>query len=588
MISGGVAPTLGRMSATASSGNSSLVLAVGQIDPVVGDFKGNIEKIREAYHRACLAGARVLVTPELSVCGYPPHDLVERPEIFSRNAAALEELKKLTLGQTTALMVGHIAPTPGTQGRRAQNCVSVLEQGKEVFRQAKTLLPTYDVFDEARYFEPASEVKLWSCDGVPLAVAICEDLWGSDPAWERQLYGTDPVERYLELGAKGVIAVAASPYEMGKRVRREEIHQAVARKLGAPLVYVNQTGATDEILFDGASFTLNAQGELTGRLKSFGVEEGVVKWNLANGSSDWVFPEASRREDLAPAEITVLHRGLVHGIREYFRRTGFERAVLGLSGGIDSAVVAALAVEALGRDYVTGVAMPSQYSSSHSLSDAEVLAENLGIAFEVKPIKFLFSAALREMSEGRSPLASVAQENLQSRLRGLTLLTISNHEGSLVLTTGNKSEIATGYCTLYGDMVGALAPLGDLMKTRVYELAHEINRKLGGVIPESTLTKAPSAELKPDQKDQDTLPPYEVLDGLLADYLERGVAIEELQRKWGQKNPGKGEEWVSDLLRKVELNEFKRRQAAPVLKVTPKAFGLGRRIPLAKKWDSST
>ncbi len=562
-------------------------IAVAQIAPVVGDFEKNVALISDAYERACssypgTAGGsdgqvRLLLTPELSVSGYALLDLLDRPEIFTRTEAALAKLAALTKGKSTALAVGHVARNPKATGRAAQNCVSVLENGKVVFTQAKTLLPTYDVFDEARYFEPADSHHLWETKdeagkSVKVAFAICEDLWGGDSVLGRKIYGKVPADEYAKLKPDLVISLSASPYEFGKRDRRESLHAEIAKKLGAPLIYVNQIGATDDILFDGASFAIDAKGAFTGRLPAF--RDAYAIYDTTQDKFDC--------ETESPDELEVLVRGLIHGISEYFSRTGFKLALLGLSGGIDSAVVAALAVRALGKENVFGIAMPSQYSSPHSLTDAEALAQNLGIPFEVHPIKFLFSTASREIAEARKGLGPIALENLQSRLRGTILMTLSNHYNALVLTTGNKSEIATGYCTLYGDMCGALAPIGDLLKTRVYEVAHRLNEwaKREGVvapIPESSITKAPSAELRPDQKDEDTLPPYEKLDPMLVDYLELGLPVVEVVKKHGA--------WVPEILRKIELNEYKRRQGAPVLKASVKAFGLGRRVPIAKVWD---
>jgi NAD+ synthetase len=556
-------------------------IAVAQIDPVVGAFEVNVKKIKEAYKRACSKQARLLLTPELGICGYPPHDLVDRPEMIERCEKALDELRVFTQGQSCSLIVGHIAANPLESGRNAQNVVTILEDGKRVFRQAKTLLPTYDVFDEARYFEPAPKVQLWEKDGLKIAIAICEDLWAHDPALGRRLYGNDPVDHYREMGANLILSVSASPYIWGKRQRREELHGETARNLKAPLIYVNQVGATDEILFDGGSFAVNADGELKGRLPVFKNSFGIL--NLTP-ELEWESPQEEGREDEPPSDLETLYRGLVTGIREYFHRTGFKSAVLGLSGGIDSAVVAVLAAHALGRENVLGVGMPSQYSSAGSLEDAEEVARRLGIRFEVRPIKFLYATASREISERRGVLAPVAQENLQSRLRGLILMTLSNHDGSLVLTTGNKSEMATGYCTLYGDMCGALAPIGDLLKTRVYELANYINSAHGNPIPERSLTKAPSAELRPNQTDQDSLPPYDLLDAVLSEYLEKNTPVESIEAQIGEKEARKG--WIREILRRVEMNEFKRRQAAPVLKVSTRAFGIGRRIPVAKTWNS--
>jgi NAD+ synthetase len=558
-------------------------IAIAQISPVVGAFDANVRLIEEAYAQAVAAKADVLLTPELSVCGYPPHDLVDRPEIFERNEKALDDLLAITRGKPTALVVGHVARNPSQEGRAAQNVVTILLGGKRVFSQAKTLLPTYDVFDEARYFEPAIETRVWEFQGRKIAVAICEDLWAHDPAFGRHLYGRDPVEVYRAQKVDLLLSLSASPYVWGKPEHRERLHAETSQKLGVPLVYVNQVGATDEILFDGGSFVTNARGEIVGRLPYFKPSFGLVE--IAAEAPAWIAPPAAEREDRAPSDIEVLSRGLVVGIQEYFRRTGFAKAILGLSGGIDSAVVATLAARALGPRNVFGVAMPSQYSSSHSLEDAEALARKLGLPFEVRPIKFMFSTVSRELGEARGgALAPLALENLQARLRGLTLMTFANHYSALVLTTGNKSELATGYCTLYGDMCGAIAPLGDLFKTRVYELASHLNATGDSPIPERSITKPPSAELRPDQTDQDTLPPYDVLDALLHDYLEMKVPVAELVERHSPRFAGKPN-WVRETLRLIEVNEYKRRQAAPVLKVSPKAFGIGRRIPVAKHWD---
>jgi NAD+ synthetase len=561
-------------------------IAIAQIDPVVGAFDANVRKIQDAYERACAEQARLLLAPELAICGYPPHDLIERPEMFDRNERALQKLADLTRGKPCAIAVGHVAKNHSEVGRQAQNVISILENGKVVYRQAKTLLPTYDVFDEARYFEPATEIHPWQCDGKTISLAICEDLWSEDLVSGRHIYHQiKPIDSIEKCHPGLVISLSASPYMINKRPHREEIHAEIARRLGVPLIYVNQVGANDEVLFDGASFVADGQGKIVGRLPVFKTSFGIVDVDLEKGSARFVMPEAQDREDSAPTAIEGLSRGLVLGIRDYFQRTGFKTAILGLSGGIDSAVVATLAAHALGPKNVLGVAMPSMYSSSGSLTDAEALARNLGINFEVRPIKFLNSQAARELSERRGELAPLALENLQARLRGLLLMTLSNHYNSLVLTTGNKSELAVGYCTLYGDMCGALSPIGDVYKTQVYELANYLNEAWGQPIPQSSVTKPPSAELRPDQKDQDTLPPYDALDAVLIDYLENRVPISELEGRHLAKvaNP----DWIKKVLRLLEISEFKRRQAAPVLKVSNKAFGIGRRIPIAKFWDQS-
>jgi NAD+ synthase (glutamine-hydrolysing) len=557
-----------------------MLIALAQISPVVGDFENNVKQILAAYTRAVDAGARLLVTPELSVSGYPPHDLMDRPEMFTRTEAALETLTKATRGKKTALLVGHVQKNPKLSGRAALNSVSILEDGITIFTQAKTLLPTYDVFDEARYFEPADSIQLWQPKGekTTIALAICEDLWGNDEVLGRKIYDHNPVTEYKKLNPGLLISASSSPYEYNKGERREELHAEIARDLNCPLIYVNQVGATDDVLFDGASFAMNADGKIAGKMAAF--QPGFSVFDTELGK----FTAHSELETQSQDSLDVMMDGLILGIRAYFERTGFKLGVIGLSGGIDSAVVSALAVQALGNKNVFGVAMPSQFSSSHSLADAEDQAKRMAIPFEVRPIKFLFSAAKKEIGEARGELAPIAQENLQARLRGMTLMALANHYGALVLTTGNKSEIATGYCTLYGDMCGAIAPIGDVYKTRVYELAHRINARAvakGEIppIPDSTLKKAPSAELRPDQKDQDSLPPYDQLDALLEDYLEKYMPISELKKKHG--------EWTSDILKKIEINEYKRRQAAPVLKVSTKAFGIGRRVPIAKVWDQN-
>ncbi len=558
-------------------------IAVGQMDPVVGDFEGNIRKISVIYERACQAQARLLLTPELSLCGYPLLDLIDRPEMRNRTEAALAKIAALTRGRKTALAVGHVGRNEAKTGRPHTNRVSVFDDGKVLHFQDKTLLPTYDVFDEARYFEPAQECRPLELDGKKIGIGICEDLWADDLVLGRRLYEHAPVDQYAKQGLDILISLSASPYEYGKRERREKVHADLARRLAVPIVYVNQACANDELLFDGGSFALGRDGSVFGRLPFF--KTGFMVVDMVKSAAEGNCLSG------VPEEIQILADGLVVGIRDYFDRTGNSKAVLGLSGGIDSAVVAVLAVKALGREKVLGVAMPSQHSSSHSLADAERLAKNIGISCEVRPIKFLYSTAGRELSERRNPLAPVAQENLQSRLRGMTLMTYANHDGALVLATGNKSELAMGYCTLYGDLIGALAPIGDLLKTRVYELARYINRAWGDVIPEHSITKAPSAELRPGQKDEDSLPPYDLLDRVIHRYVEEVRPIEEIRaelgaelRKRAPKEADPGLDPLDELLRKLEAAEYKRRQAPPLLKVSRKAFGAGRRMPLGKRF----
>ena len=539
-------------------------IALAQMQSVVGAFEQNVLTIKQCYQKACAQGARILVTPELSLSGYLLYELLNRSEIFERSEKAFQDLVSFTRHQKTALVLGHFTKNEGS-GRFAYNCASVLEEGACVFTQAKTLLPDYDVFSEQRYFEPAEEQRLWFCDGIGVALGICEDFWWSSGNLSR-IYARDPVQSYVDQKASLVLALACSPYE-GKKVSvRHSLHAQVAQRVGAPLIYVNQVGATDEILFDGNSFSMGASGNLLHQLSSFRSELGFVE----------VLPEVIQHS-VAEESKEVLVRGLVFGIREYFRSAGFKKAILGLSGGIDSAVVGMLAVEALGASQVLGVMMPGPYSSPDSLEDARVLAEGLGMPYEVHPISDFFE----KMQYGlkRESWLPLTLENLQARIRGLMLMTLSNQESALVLTTGNKSEIAMGYCTLYGDTVGALAPIGDLFKTRVYELGWHLHRTRG-FLPERSLTRAPSAELRPNQRDDQSLPPYGQLDPLLEDYLEKGWSAEKLVEKYAMEP-----NFLRTLLRQIESNEYKRRQFAPSLKVTSAAFGAGRKIPIAKVWN---
>lgn len=525
----------------------------------LGDFEGNVSKIIEQYQRACAERARFVLTPELSVCGYPPQDWVQMPEWVERCDAAVQRLLEVTQGQTTALIVGHVFRSDGPRG--LHNGVSVLQGGRIVFRQAKTLLPTYDVFDEGRYFDPAPEVALWDCDGAGVALAICEDLWSSSDQ--------DPVGRYAQLGARLVLSASASPWEWGKREQRLAVHQEAARRCQAPLAYCSMVAASDEVLFDGSSFAITASGKNVIQAGSFAEAWVVLDWDPSTGK---LAAATGTEPQVSEDDWDIVRQGLRFGVREYFERTGFKKAILGLSGGIDSAVVACIAVEALGAENVRGVAMPGPFSSSHSLTDAEELAVRLGIGFEVRPIKFLYQAASREWGEARGGLSEIARENLQARLRGMLLMTLSNHDGSLVLTTGNKSEIAVGYCTLYGDMVGALGPIGDLFKTEVYIFAR---RFFGELIPQSTLTKPPSAELRAGQTDQDSLPPYAELDAFIRDWWVEGKPLE---------SASVGRQWAARISQMMLSQEFKRAQAAPLLRVSKKAFGIGRRVPIAKIW----
>lgn len=552
-------------------------IALAQLNPRVGDIEASLKAILSAHKKAEAAGARLLVTSELALTGYPPLDLLDRPDLPARSEAAVEILCRETKHSKTALAVGTVTKNPAREGKRLQNSLLVLEGGKVAHSQAKSLLPTYDIFDEARYFEPGGVAPLWSEHRI--GFLICEDAWAGNATVEREGYRRRPVEEATSAGAKLMISVSASPYEWGKQELRLKVHQEVARKAGAPVLSVNQCGGNDSILFDGRSFGMSMEGECLGTLPLF--EEGFALWDWNPDTGALVAKEGVMAEDASPSsEIECVAWGLIRGIKDYFAKTGFDSAVIGLSGGIDSAVIASLAVQALGREKVLGVAMPGPHSSVHSLEDAEDLARRLKIPFESRPIKFSFSQLARELGERRGGLKQLTQENLQARLRGLCLMTTANDLGSLVLCTTNKSEIAVGYGTVYGDLIGALAPIGDLYKTRVYALAATMNEVFDEVIPKRSIEKAPSAELKPGQVDQDSLPPYPILDAFLEDVFENARTVRDLESRHSSKLPKP--HTVSSLLQRIEASEYKRTQSPPVLRVTRKAFGIGRRMPLAK------
>ena len=567
-----------------------LRIGLAQLNPTVGDYAGNALAIRQCYLEANAAGLDLLLTPELSLIGYPLMDLAGRRGLAAQLGPYLRELIKLTQNRHTVLGVGVVDQSAEAVGRALYNTVVLLGEGRVLFRQAKTLLPTYDVFDETRHFAPAPEIRLWEHFGRRIAIGVCEDLWAAETRYGRRLYPQDPVDQYARLGADLILVCAASPFEQSKAPRRESLHARVVQKLGVPLVYVNQVGATDDILFDGASFGLDSQGTVQARAKSFETQVltcTVVGDELRGPSA--IVPEAPPAQDL-------LIQGLTLGIQDYCRKTGFKRVHLGLSGGIDSAVVAVLAAQALSPAQVQTVAMPGPYSSERSLTDARQLAEHLQVGFEVHPIAPAFALLQDEFCQTHPGMGGVAFENLQARLRSVILMTLSNAENSLVLTTGNKSEISLGYTTLYGDMSGALTPIGDLYKTEVYALSRSLNERFQGVIPEAILQRAPSAELRLDQKDEDTLPPYAILDAILYRYLEDNMSLEEIQEdltRLSQAEPGNPSRVDAvnvclrrgaEILATLERNEFKRRQAALCLKVSAQAYGLSRRIPIAKRW----
>jgi NAD+ synthase (glutamine-hydrolysing) len=542
-------------------------IALGQINPTVGDFSGNSKKIVEFARQAHADSAQLVLFPELAVCGYPPRDLLEKPAFVARSQQVVEEIARAVPEIT--VICGFVSPASGETGRSVMNSAATLRDGRVQFVQSKMLLPTYDVFDEMRYFEPASSQKVWPLDGKQLAVTICEDAWNDKHFWHRRrLYKIDPVDELLRAGANLMLNISASPFHLGKRELRREMLETIARDNRVPVVFVNQVGGNDSLVFDGSSLVIAPDGRTVARARSF--EEDLVFFDSETMQGD-LHPQVEGEEASAYA-------ALVLGTRDYVRKCGFQRVVIGLSGGIDSALTAAIAVDALGRENVTGLAMPSQYSSEHSVRDGRELACKLGIRFEVAPIGQIFDVyrkTLAPLFAGRAE--DVAEENIQSRIRGNLLMAFSNKFGELVLTTGNKSELGVGYCTLYGDMVGGLAVISDVPKTLVYRLSHYVNSR-NPVIPLSTLEKPPSAELRPGQKDSDTLPPYEILDNILEDYVEDYRTAEQIAAERGYEL-----KLVRDVIRMIERSEYKRQQAAPGLKITPKAFGLGRRFPIAQK-----
>ncbi len=597
-------------------------IALAQLNPTVGDFSGNLKKIKEFVEQAAAERAALVVFPELATCGYPPADLLEK-EVFVRRAEeTLGELAELTRGAGSgdgrpAVLCGSPMCCESGSGKRVRNVAALMEGGEIKFVQEKMLLPFYDVFDEQRYFEPARKQALAVVKGQAVAITVCEDVWNDKLFWPRQMYPVDPIEELMRQwevlpqplsGHRLIVNISASPFWHGKRELRRRMIGALARRHRATLVMVNQVGANDSLIFDGASLAAGPDGEVFAEARSFAEDlllietegEGApgrsaVGW-LRDGllghraqdspALDDPWRDKSDGEHRAWSEseerISATWRALVLGTRDYLHKCGFRKAIVGLSGGIDSALVAAIAVAALGADQVQGVGMPSEFSSAGSVADAEKLAKNLGIGFSIVPIRSVYEQYLGTLepvyrSTGAEGGFGLAEENLQPRIRGALLMALSNKTGALVLTTGNKSEMACGYCTLYGDMVGALAVIGDLYKTEVYEICRWLNRERE-VIPEDTLTKPPSAELRPGQKDTDSLPPYDLLDPMLKAYIEEYSSAEEISQRQGV-----DVELVRRVIRLVELSEYKRQQAAPVLKVSRKSFGMGRRFPIAAR-----
>jgi NAD+ synthetase len=526
-------------------------------------LRGNCELILGTYQRLVAAGAELVMTPELAITGYPPQDLVFKSRFVPENLAVLDKLHARV--GNAPLLVGFVDRNQG-RGKPFHNAAALLERGKPIRKTYKSLLPTYDVFDEDRYFEPATRVEPFEMQGTKIGVTICEDIW-TDEYLPRPLYDVEPARSLVEQGAEIILNLSASPFRLGAPACRLEMIAAQARAYHLPIGYCNAVGGNDQLIFDGNSIAVNASGNLIGQLTAFHQDEKIVD---TDSTAAIKFHEGSTSEELFGA--------LSLGVRDYFRKCNFHSAVIGLSGGVDSAVTAVLAVDALGTENVTGVSMPSPYSSRGSIDDARALADNLGIKFLEIPIIDAFrdfKAQFKEIFKGLPE--NETEENLQPRLRAMTLMALSNKFGHLLLTTGNKSELAVGYCTLYGDMAGGLAVISDVPKTMIYQLARWMNRDRE-IIPKSTIEKPPSAELKPNQKDQDTLPPYEILDQILQLYVEENLSARDIIAR------GFDEKTVRWVQRRVDLNEYKREQAAPGLKVTSRAFGVGRKMPIAQRY----
>ncbi len=542
-------------------------IALAQFNPTVGDFEGNAARILSLASQAKQRGADLAVFSELCICGYLPLDLLERPAFIQRN---LDTLREIATQMPLPAIVGYAGKFDhGREGKSISNKAALIVDGRVVFEQSKMLLPTYDVFDESRYFHPGERHFVYGLGREQLGITVCEDAWNDKTFWAKPMYARDPVTELVAQGTTVILNISASPYTIDKRSLRLEMLRSIALNHKRPVIYVNQVGGDDSLIFDGASMALTADGHVAAQAKAF--EEDLVLFDTVSGTGDiHTQPEE---------EIDYAYQALVTGTRDYVRKCNFSKAIVGVSGGVDSAVVASIAVAALGTPNVLAVSMPGPFSSEGSKTDAKALAHNLGIEFQSIPIGKVFDAyqcALDPVFAGRKPDAT--EENIQARIRGNFLMALSNKFGSMVLSTGNKSENAVGYCTLYGDMAGGLAVISDVPKMMVYALAEFINRKRE-LIPLSTIEKPPSAELRPDQKDTDSLPPYEVLDRILKAYIEDVLGPEEIADAFGYDR-----KLVHDIALRVDRNEYKRKQAAPGLKITSRAFGFGRPFPIAQKF----
>ncbi len=554
-------------------------ICLAQINPTIGAFKQNVGKICKSINTAREKGADLVIFPEMSVVGYPPKDLLELSGFVDSNLKALEEVKNSVTG--ISAIVGFVDRNVAQRGKALYNAAAHIKNRKIVSRHYKSLLPTYDVFDEDRYFEPTHDISIAKISGRKFGISICEDVWGADVVWPGTIHHKDPVECMVRQGAEIIINISASPFTIGKQDVRLKMLTGHAKRNKVPIVFVNQIGGNDDLVFDGNSLVINKEGIVVGRASGFKEELLMVEFkgsDLTIGGNKSRSAKKEAQYAAGEGDIESVYNALVLGTRDYVKKCGFKKAVIGLSGGIDSAVTAVIAVKALGKNKVLGVTMPSTFSSKGSVDDSMVLAKRLGIKCELIPIKSVYNAYTKTLSGVFAGLPfDVTEENLQARIRGKILMAISNKHGYLVLTTGNKSELAVGYCTLYGDMCGGLAVISDIPKTMVYSLAEYINRRKE-IIPADTIEKPPSAELRPNQKDQDSLPSYDVLDGVLRAYVEESKDVGDIIEM------GYDESLVKDIINKVDRNEYKRKQAAPGLKVTTKAFGTGRRMPLAQRY----